>query len=145
MALFFKKFLNVDIDVTFALVYVFFGWFTVKPILHPWNNDFRFLMFWKPLSFNYHLSPLYSFFVYVTELKLFFLDLFSPYGRLPWLFYCAWSWTIGSERMLSFEPSDRPPAAAILKHPVFWNKETIYFNKSSCSYWSCGWSILNLL
>jgi len=27
------------------------------------------------------------------------------------------------EKMICFEPSDRPPAAAILKHPVFWTKE----------------------
>jgi len=27
------------------------------------------------------------------------------------------------EKMLSFDPTDRPPAAAILKHPVFWTKE----------------------
>ncbi len=26
------------------------------------------------------------------------------------------------ERMLAHEPADRPPTAAILKHPVFWSK-----------------------
>ncbi len=29
------------------------------------------------------------------------------------------------ERMLAHEPADRPPTAAILKHPVFWNKASL--------------------
>jgi serine/threonine-protein kinase/endoribonuclease IRE1 len=29
------------------------------------------------------------------------------------------------EKMVSFEPNDRPPALALLKHPVFWGKDKI--------------------
>jgi len=29
------------------------------------------------------------------------------------------------EKALSFEPADRPPASALLKHPAFWSKEKI--------------------
>merc|ERR1711892_826033 len=29
------------------------------------------------------------------------------------------------EKMVSFEPNDRPPALALLKHPVFWVKDKI--------------------
>jgi serine/threonine protein kinase len=29
------------------------------------------------------------------------------------------------ERMLAHEPADRPPTAAILKHPVFWSKVSL--------------------
>jgi hypothetical protein len=41
----------------------------------------------------------------------------------------AWSMLKGEElavslleQMLSHEPVERPPAAAILKHPLFWSK-----------------------
>ncbi len=41
----------------------------------------------------------------------------------------AWSLLKGEElavslleQMLAHEPGDRPPAAAILKHPLFWSK-----------------------
>ena len=30
------------------------------------------------------------------------------------------------QRMLAHEPADRPPTAAILKHPVFWSKVQLY-------------------
>ena len=35
------------------------------------------------------------------------------------------------QRMLAHEPADRPPTAAILKHPVFWSKVQLYVYSSS--------------